>query len=181
MPTSARRSPDCRRGAEAGLTLVEMLVVLAIIAVASGAAMLSFGGDGGPRAADAEARKLAIALQRASDDALVASRPASMAWTAEGYAVAGAAHLVPAEHGDFAFRRRDEAQQHADGGGLAGAVGAEKAADAAALDAEGEVAHGVLAAVALGHVVELEGDGGHQGPAYTAGGESVSTGARPHP
>ena len=95
MPTSARRSPDCRRGAEAGLTLVEMLVVLAIIAVASGAAMLSFGGDGGPRAADAEARKLAIALQRASDDALVASRPASIAWTAEGYAVAGAARALP--------------------------------------------------------------------------------------
>ena len=90
MPTSVPRNLSSRPHAgEGGLTLVEVLVVLAIIAVASAAAMLSAGGGAG-RSVDAEARRLALALQRASDDALVAARPATFAWDARRYSFAGA-------------------------------------------------------------------------------------------
>lgn len=73
------------RDAEAGLTLIEMLVVLAIVAVMAGVTVLGLGAlDRGGRA-EAEARRLADRLQLASDTALVAGAPLAMAWNARGY------------------------------------------------------------------------------------------------
>ena len=59
---------------------------------------------------------------------------------------------------------RDQAEQHAQRGGLAGPVGAEEADDAALLHGEAHVVDGDQAPEALGQPVEL--DGGHRGPSF---------------
>lgn len=72
-----------------GLTLVEMLVVLAIMAVVAGLATLGLGaGDGA--GAEAEARGLAAALEGAADDAMLAGAPRVLVADRRGYAVDGA-------------------------------------------------------------------------------------------
>ena len=58
-----------------------------------------------------------------------------------GQAVAAA---VQAEHGGPAGRGPDEVEQHADGRGLAGAVGAEVAEDVACADLEVEIHHAAV-------------------------------------
>jgi general secretion pathway protein H len=70
---------------EAGLTLVEILVVLAIIGVMSSIAVIGLGGIGEGASAQAEARRLAASIQLAADEALVADRPLALQWDAEGY------------------------------------------------------------------------------------------------
>lgn len=66
-----RRAAD-RRG-EAGFTLIEILVTLAITAVLAGAVAMSLG-DGRTREADQAVRRLAARLQYALDDALIGDR-----------------------------------------------------------------------------------------------------------
>ena len=51
----------------------------------------------------------------------------------------------------------DQAEQHPQGGGLAGAVGAEEPGDRAGVDGEGQVVDGGHAAEALGEPVDLDG------------------------
>ena len=53
---------------------------------------------------------------------------------------------VVAEDGGRAARRLQQAQDHADGGGLAGAVAADEGEDAAPRHAERQAVHGALAA-----------------------------------
>ena len=60
---------------------------------------------------------------------------------------------VVAERRAAAAVRRQQPAQHAQRGGLAGAVGAEEAVDLAALDAHGEVAHDHLAVEGLGEAL----------------------------
>lgn len=74
-----------RAGGQSGLTLVEILVVLAIIAVMSSVVVLGLGGAGQAQSAQAEARRLAASIQLASDEALVADRALALSWDAEGY------------------------------------------------------------------------------------------------
>ncbi len=73
-----------RRDARAGLSLIEVLVVLAIIGTAAGASLLGAGllDRGG---AETEARRLADRLQLAADEAIVTSRPMALVWDARGY------------------------------------------------------------------------------------------------
>lgn len=85
MRTSLPSGADVKPRGEAGLTLVEILVVLAIIGVMSSIAVIGLGGAGQGASAQAEARRLAASIQRAADDALVADRPLALQWDAEGY------------------------------------------------------------------------------------------------
>ena len=73
------------RDREAGLTLLEVLVTLAIIGVMAGVTVLGLGAlDRGNRA-EAEAMRLADRLQLAADRALVSSAPLALLWDARGY------------------------------------------------------------------------------------------------
>ena len=76
-----------RRG-ETGFTLVEMLVVLAIIAVMAGAVSIGIGSVTRAPSVETEARRLATRLQAAADDAMLGDR--MVAFTAEkhGYGFA---------------------------------------------------------------------------------------------
>ena len=74
-----------RRGAEAGLTLVEVLVVLAIIGVMSGVAVFGLGGASRGATVQAEAQRLAASVQLASDEALVTDRRLALRWDGRGY------------------------------------------------------------------------------------------------
>ncbi|MCD2325095.1 prepilin-type N-terminal cleavage/methylation domain-containing protein [Sphingomonas sp. IC-56] len=74
--------------AEAGMTLIEMLIVLVIIGVAAGAVTLGIGAATRAPTVETEARRLAMRLQAAADDAMLGDR--MIAFTAEkhGYGFA---------------------------------------------------------------------------------------------
>jgi general secretion pathway protein H len=83
MPLCAQ-GPTNRNG-EAGLTLIEMLVVLAVIGVATGATMLGLNAaDRGARA-QSEAIRLASNLSLGIDEAIVAGAPLALVWDPSGY------------------------------------------------------------------------------------------------
>ena len=101
-------STAARRHGEAGLTLVEMLVVLAIIAVMAGAVSIGVGSITRAPSAEAEARRLAARLQAAADDAMLGDR--MIAFTAAkngyGFATIGADGTLLARTDDaFGFHR----------------------------------------------------------------------------
>ena len=75
-----------RRGDEAGMTLVEMMVVLVCIAVGAGATVLGIGAATRAPNAEAEARRLSSRLQSVADEAMVTDRPLAFTWDAKGYA-----------------------------------------------------------------------------------------------
>ncbi|MGV8951231.1 MAG: prepilin-type N-terminal cleavage/methylation domain-containing protein [Cypionkella sp.] len=83
MPLRSQALPD--RNGEAGLTLIEMLVVLAVIGVATGATMLGLSAaDRGARA-QSEAVRLASNLSLGIDEAIVAGAPLALLWDQAGY------------------------------------------------------------------------------------------------
>jgi general secretion pathway protein H len=78
-----------RREREAGVTLIEILVVLVIVGVM--ASVIGFGAGGNSRSAagpEREAALLSVRLERAANDALAQGLPAAFIWDAEGYAFA---------------------------------------------------------------------------------------------
>lgn len=92
---------------EAGLTLVEMLIVLVIIGVAAGAVALSVGAVTRAPNVETEARRLATRLQAAADDAMLGDR--TMAFTVEkdgyGFATLTNGGLVPRTDEALGFHR----------------------------------------------------------------------------
>lgn len=73
------------REIEAGLTLIEVLVVLAIVGVMTGVTVLGAGLlDRGARA-QGEAERLADRLRLAADEVLVTAAPLAMVHDAQGY------------------------------------------------------------------------------------------------
>lgn len=79
---------------DAGLTLVEMLVVLAIMAVGAGATVLSLSPQRGG-GAEIEARRLAAIVQAASDRAMASDASAELVIESSGY------QIVPASRYGF--------------------------------------------------------------------------------
>ena len=74
------------RDGEAGLTLVEVLVVLALVGVMAGAVGLGVGAaDRGPSALRRSADLLAARLDRASQEALLGGAPLALRWSRDGY------------------------------------------------------------------------------------------------
>lgn len=70
--------------AQRGMTLIEILVVLAIIAITASVTILSIGSDGGVRGR-AEAKRLEARLQLAADQMMVGDRPVAMTIAPDGY------------------------------------------------------------------------------------------------
>lgn len=73
---------------DTGMTLVEMLVVLAIIGVAAGAVTLGIGSATRAPSVESEARRFATRLQAAADDAMLGDRMVALTATPEGYGFA---------------------------------------------------------------------------------------------
>ena len=86
---TTRRAPNVRapyfRARDAGLTLFEMLIVMAIIGIASGAAVMGTSVLTRDNRARDEARHLAVLLQVAGDEALVNGQPLALEWSEGGY------------------------------------------------------------------------------------------------
>lgn len=91
------------RRRDSGFTLVEMLVVLAIIAVMAGAVSVGIGSVTRAPSVETEARRLASRLQAAADDAMLGDR--MVAFTAEKHGY-GFASFAP---GGKMVARTDEA------------------------------------------------------------------------
>jgi type II secretion system protein H len=72
------------RAAESGMTLAETLVVLAVIAIAAGAAVTGLLPRPAASAAT-EAARLADLLTLAADEALARQQELELAWTDDGY------------------------------------------------------------------------------------------------
>lgn len=126
-----------RRGDEAGMTLVEMMAVLVIIAVAAGATVLGIGAATRAPNVEAEARRLSSRLQSVADEAMVTDRPLAFTWDAKGYAflnwdgagwregadAAHARHQLPAGMRIDMGQRRPPLPLGVDGSGVPAAIG----------------------------------------------------------
>jgi len=73
---------------DAGFTLLEMLIVLAIVAVMAGAVTLGIGSVTRAPSVETEARRLATRLQAAADDAMLGDRMLAFTVEKHGYGFA---------------------------------------------------------------------------------------------
>ncbi len=74
-----------RRAGDAGVTLVEILVVLVLIGTVAGAVGLSLGNARRGASVDSETALLLARMRRASDEALLAGAPVALTWDNAGY------------------------------------------------------------------------------------------------
>ncbi|WP_010543191.1 GspH/FimT family pseudopilin [Sphingomonas elodea] len=102
-----------RRASQAGMTLIEMLIVLAIIGVAAAAVTLGIGAATRKPSVESEARRLASRLQAAADDAMLGDRLVAFTAQAHGY---GFATMSP--NGTLAARTDDALAPHTLPGGI---------------------------------------------------------------
>lgn len=125
------------------MTLVEMLAVLAIIAVAAGATVLGIGAATRAPSVEAEARRLSTRLQSVADEAMVTDRQLAFTWDDKGYAFqswdgqgwrtgtdeAHGRHRLPAGIAMDMGRRRPPLMLGVDGSGIPASIGLRTGAD----------------------------------------------------
>lgn len=70
---------------EAGMTLVEIVVALAIVGVMAGITVLSVGAADRGAGAETEARRLAARIALAADRALIDGKAINLVWDERGY------------------------------------------------------------------------------------------------
>ena len=90
---------------EAGLTLIEMLIVLSIIGISAGAVALGIGSTTRQPTLESEARALAALIQTGADDAMLGDRLVALtvddhgygfaAWDGRGWVAKGDYHDIP--------------------------------------------------------------------------------------
>ncbi len=89
MPISSLATPKPpmveQRFTDSGVTMIEMLVVLSVIAVSAGIVALALPGTGPSRTLIQEASFLAARLNLAAERSLTEGRNFRMDWSAEGY------------------------------------------------------------------------------------------------
>ena len=73
------------RHRESGMTLIETLLVLAVVEIAAGASILAIGGSDRSARPESEARRLADRLALARDEALIDAAPLALVWDETGY------------------------------------------------------------------------------------------------
>lgn len=73
------------RRCEAGVTLVEVLVVLVLIGAVAGAVGLGFGAGDRDANARTEATLLAARMRLASEEAVLEGRPVALVWSSQAY------------------------------------------------------------------------------------------------
>lgn len=73
------------RDAELGMTLIEMMAVLAIIGITAGATVLGIGAATRGPSVEAEARRFAARLQSVADEAMVEDHGRALTWDANSY------------------------------------------------------------------------------------------------
>jgi general secretion pathway protein H len=74
-----------KRGHRVGMTLIEVLVTLAIVAVMASMVVLGVGGSDRGLTVQTEANRLAERIGLAADEAMVTRRPLALAWDSLGY------------------------------------------------------------------------------------------------
>lgn len=94
------------------MTLVELLVVLAIIAVTASISVLALGSDDGMRSR-AEAKRLQARIQMAADRTMIEGEPLALSFTEDRYA------FMSSAAGDWQPLPDDLGQTHELTGGLA--------------------------------------------------------------
>lgn len=93
-------TPYHRKG-DAGVTLIEVLVVLVLVGIMAGVIGLGLGNGGRGEVAGREADLLVARLNRAADEVILTGQPLGFAWDANGYRFsvreggAWVAHLLP--------------------------------------------------------------------------------------
>jgi general secretion pathway protein H len=73
------------RNAQSGVTLIEMMIVLAVVGVATGAATLGLASVGRDNRAQTAALRLATEMSLAVDMALITGKPRRVEWDTLGY------------------------------------------------------------------------------------------------
>jgi general secretion pathway protein H len=76
-----------RRNRQAGVTLIEVMIVLVVIGIATGATTLGLGALARDDRVEQEARRLAGAISAGVDEALIASKAQLIRWDREGYQI----------------------------------------------------------------------------------------------